>query len=239
MRLRQLVIAARDGEKVAGELAHVFGLGEPFADPGVGEFGLKNAVFAIGDQFLEVIWPVVETAPAERFLQRNGDGGYMVILQTDDLEALRQRADKSSIRRVWDVDVEQISATHFHPADVGGAILSIDKPVPPEAWLWGGPDWEQRSVTGKLRGAKFISRDAPGLRNRWSQFLNCQTENDAVKLEEAILLIVDGDLDSLSAFELSIPYPAEKIARAKQRSIPTKDASVTIGGVELILSELS
>ena len=32
-------------------------LGEPFDDPGVAQFGLRNAVFAIGDTFLEVVSP--------------------------------------------------------------------------------------------------------------------------------------------------------------------------------------
>ena len=239
MRLRQLVIAARDGEKVAGDLAFVLGLGEPFPDPGVGTFGLENAVFAIGDQFLEVIWPVAETAPAERFLQRNGDGGYMVILQTNDLGALRAHADETGIRRVWNTDHDQISATHFHPADIGGAILSVDTPVPPESWLWGGPDWEQRSVPGKLTGAEFVSTDANGLRQRWSSFLNCDVEGAAVRLSDADLVMKQDASDALNVFHISIPDPDAALARAKERGLTIAETSVAIGGVQLRLSALA
>ena len=238
MRLRQLVIAARDGEKVAEDLKHVLSLGEPFPDPGVGTFGLENAVFAIGDQFLEVIWPVAETAPAERFLQRNGDGGYMVILQTDDLETLRARADETGIRRVWNSDHEQIAATHFHPADIGGAILSVDTPVPPESWLWGGPDWESRSVPGKFTGAEFISRDAKRLRARWSGFLGVLVEGDAVTLSDADLRMVQGDTDALAQFDIAVPDPAAVLQRAKARGLPVSGTAVTIGGTRLALSAL-
>ena len=240
MRLRQLVIAARDGEKVADDLAFVLGLGEAYPDPGVATFGLENAVFAIGDQFLEVIWPVAETAPAERFLQRNGgDGGYMVILQTDDLQTLRVRADETGIRRVWNTDHEAIAATHFHPADIGGAILSVDTPVPPESWLWGGPGWEERSVPGKLTGAQFVSTDADGLRQRWSSFLDCPVEGNDVMLSDAALSMVSGATNALSRFDISISDPDAALARANARGLPTDAQTVTIGGTYLCLSALS
>ena len=55
-RLRQAVLAARE-LTVADRLRDELGLAEPFADPGVWNFGLQNAVFALGDTFLEVVSP--------------------------------------------------------------------------------------------------------------------------------------------------------------------------------------
>ena len=63
VRLRQAVLAAADLDGVANELREVLGLGEPFADPGVAAFGLQNAVFALGDRFLEVVSPSSRTPP--------------------------------------------------------------------------------------------------------------------------------------------------------------------------------
>src|SRR5947209_13677120 len=57
MRLRQAVIAARELEPVVERLRSELGLGEPFSDPAVDYFGLRNAVFALGDTFLEVVTP--------------------------------------------------------------------------------------------------------------------------------------------------------------------------------------
>ena len=89
LRIRQLVIAAND-LSTADALRAVLDLGAPYPDPGVGEFGLINAVFAIGDQFLEVIVPTRDDAPARRFINRQGEGGYMIIFQVPDIEqALR------------------------------------------------------------------------------------------------------------------------------------------------------
>ena len=87
LRIRQLVIAAND-LSTADALRAVLDLGAPYPDPGVGEFGLINAVFAIGDQFLEVIVPTRDDAPARRFINRQGEGGYMIIFHVPDIEWL-------------------------------------------------------------------------------------------------------------------------------------------------------
>ena len=57
VRLRQAVLVAPELEPAPQRGRRRLGLGEPYRDPGVAEFGLTNAVFAIGDCFLEVIAP--------------------------------------------------------------------------------------------------------------------------------------------------------------------------------------
>jgi Glyoxalase-like domain len=149
-RLRQAVLVARDLNAVADELRASLGLGEPFADPGVGFFGLHNAVFAVGDQFLEVIAPTQEGTAAGRWLDAHGDSGYMVLFEVDDVEAARARAADAGVRTVWSVDLDDIGASHLHPVDTGGAIVSVDQPRPPGEWRWGGPGWRERSVPGAI-----------------------------------------------------------------------------------------
>ncbi len=56
-RLRQVAVVAHNCDLVVSELQQHFGWTEPFHDPGVGEFGLTNAVFAVGDTFVEVAAP--------------------------------------------------------------------------------------------------------------------------------------------------------------------------------------
>ena len=56
-RLRQAVLVARDLDGVAASLRSALGLGAPFHDPGVAAFGLRNAVMALGDTFVEVVSP--------------------------------------------------------------------------------------------------------------------------------------------------------------------------------------
>ena len=76
MRLRQVVLVARDLEPVERDLCGVLGLEVCFRDPNVGVFGLKNAVMPVGDTFLEVVCPLTSEATAARYLdRRGGDGG--------------------------------------------------------------------------------------------------------------------------------------------------------------------
>src|SRR2546422_8972275 len=75
VRLRQAVLVAEQLEPVAEALRSALGLGEPFRDPGVATFGLTNAVFALGDCFLEVISPAPPDTAAGRYLTRHGGGG--------------------------------------------------------------------------------------------------------------------------------------------------------------------
>ena len=99
VRLRQAVLVARDLEPACGRLAGGLGLGAPFHDPGVGLFGLRNAVYALGEDFLEVVSPEQEGTAAGRQLERRGDGGYMLIFQVDDLAAARARAERLGITK--------------------------------------------------------------------------------------------------------------------------------------------
>lgn len=138
-RLRQVVLVARRLKDVAQRLEQELGLSAAYHDPAVAEFGLENAVYAVGDTFLEVVSPIRDGTSAGRLLEKHGDGGYMVIFQVEDLRTTRDRVAALGVRVVWETDQPRISAVHLHPADVPGAIVSLDEPEPPSTWLWAGP----------------------------------------------------------------------------------------------------
>lgn len=234
VRLRQLVIAAKALE-TAEALAEVLGLGEGFPDPGVAEFGLVNRVYALGDQFLEVVVPTALTAPAARFISRGGEGGYMAIFQTDDLAATRARLDAMKIRRVWNVDLPDISASHLHPGDIGAAIVSIDEARPAASWRWGGPDWQKNAVPGRLTSAVVTTRDPEGLAAHWAAALGAKAEGAAVKLADAEIEFRQGAEEKLSAFRVAVPDRDAALARAKARGLEVSGGSVVIGGVGIVL----
>ena len=176
VRLRQAVIAAAELAPVAGELREALGLGEPYRDPGVGEFGLVNAVFAIGDCFLEVISPARDGTAAGRWLERHGgDGGYMALFDLEDLGGARARVAQEGVRVVWQIDLPDISGTHLHPADMRGAIVSLDRSEPYGSWRWGGPGWTGRrgaGAPGRLTGATVAVSDPPAAAARWGSVLD-------------------------------------------------------------------
>lgn len=239
-RIRQLVFASLDHGDI-DVLQQVLGLGEGFVDPGVGVFGLTNGVFALGDQFLEVVVPTEAATAAGRFLERSdGIGGYMAIFQTEDLDRVRARADALGIRRVWDIDVEDISASHLHPADIGAAIVSVDEARPAQSWRWGGPGWEARSAAGRLAGLDVASVDPRALCARWGAVLGVEPieveiGNWRLMLDQGVISFMPGDRDHLSAYTLVHPEVDLCLTRARALDLPVKDSSFLFAGVEVSL----
>ncbi|MEP2988168.1 MAG: VOC family protein [Parasphingorhabdus sp.] len=241
-RLRQLVIACESQDSYP-VLQDILSLGQPFHDQGVSEFGLHNAVFALGDQFLEIVVPVSDKAPAKRFIERSGEGGYMAIFQTNDIAAARQQAEKAGIRSVWNIDLDDISATHLHPADIGGAIVSIDQANPAESWRWGGKNWENQSTPGRLTGAVCSSPDPEVLSTKWAAALGLETNRHAsgyqLDLDAGQLLFVEGEEEKMQQFHLATPDPAENIARAEKLGLSAVGNVISFAGVSLKLEMLA
>ena len=172
MRIRQVALAASDLEKTDEILRRLFGCDESYADPEIIYFGLDNRLYTLGDCFLEVVSPVKPNTAAGRFLdRRGGDGGYMVIVQVENLALEQARLATTSIRTVFADDRGAAKAIHLHPKDVPGAIPSIDEMIPPESWLWAGEGWEQRAGrhVGRILAAEIRSIDPHETGQRWAE----------------------------------------------------------------------
>lgn len=177
IRLRQVAMIAPDLDPVVEELRAVFGLQVCFTDPGVSEFGLRNALLLVGDQFIEVLSPIRPGTTVQRLLdKRGGAGGYMAIFEVDDLDERVDHLAANDVRVVWAGDLPDIRGRHLHPADVGGTLVSIDQPVPNGSWRWGGPDWQARSdellagaAVSAIDSVVVSAVDPDAMRSRWDQ----------------------------------------------------------------------
>ena len=196
VRLRQAVYAARDLDAAVDRLRDELPLGEPFHDPGVAIFGLRNAVMPLGDAFVEVISPIQERTAAGRFLERRGDGPYMAMFQVEDLAAARERAAHAGMREVWASTLDEIAAVHLHPADMGAAIVSLDQPHPPDSWHWGGPAWQPHG-NGDLIGLTLTAREPEVLAARWAAVLG------GLELQRGRIDVVRGEADAIARFHFA------------------------------------
>jgi hypothetical protein len=247
MRIRQIALVARELEPVVADLCAVFDLEVSFRDPGVAEFGLHNAVMPVGDTFLEVVSPVREDTTAGRFLERRrGDGGYMVILQSDDLAADRRRAEALKVRVVWEVALPDIATIHLHPRDLGGALVSVDQPRPASAWRWAGPSWERRMRTGVVKrivGAELQAADPAAMARRWAEIFGRSAAWDGadvheIALDEGRLRFVpprDKRGDGIAVVELEAADPERARRVARERGLSPDGARIEIGGVRFRL----
>ncbi len=247
MRLRQVAFAAHALEPALRQLQQVLGLGEPFRDPGVAEFGLQNGVLPIGDAFLEVVSPMKPGTSAGRWLERRGgDAGYMAIFQTDDLAAVRERLERLGVRIVWQATLEDAATVHLHPRDVGGAIVSIDAMQPPESWRWAGPGWRERvraELATGLIGAVIETPDPEKLAARWGEVLDRRPTQDAhggftLALERGtrvrLVPAPAGHEAALVGIEVAVRDRARFAAEAAAAGLLEPDGAARIAGTRII-----
>ena len=215
VRLRQAVLVARDLEPTYERLRDGLGLGEPFRDPNVGLFGLQNVVCALGQDFLEIVSPTQEGTAAGRHLDRRGDGGYMLIFQLDDLAGARERAEALGVRTVWSIDIDDISASHLHPADLGGTIVSIDRPVPAESWRWGGPDWiggAGQGAPGRLAAVTVRVPDPEAVAGALGRGARLEPDGTTIRLDRDQLVKFEQGKEGLQEITVELPGgPAEPL----------------------------
>jgi hypothetical protein len=247
MRLRQVALAVRTLEPALGQLRRVLGLGRPFRDPGVGVFGLENAVLPVGDGFLELVSPVKPDSSAGRWLERRGgDAGYMAIFQTGDLAEARARVERLGVRVVWETALPGAATIHLHPRDLGGAIVSIDAMEPPESWQWAGPGWRERvrsEVTTGLVGAVLEAPDPEKLAARWGEVLAVRPEPAAdgsftLALERATRVCFvpnpDASEPALVAVEVALRDRARFDAEARAAGVRDPDGAARIAGTRIV-----
>ncbi len=247
MRLRQVALVARDLDPVVADCCTVLGVEVAFRDPEIAMFGLRNALMPVGDTFLEVVSPVREDATAARFLQRRqGDGGYMVIVQIEDLERARRRLEALGVRVVFQVAFEDVATVHLHPRDVGGAILSLDVARPPGSWRWAGPTWRahvRTEVSAAIVGVELQAADPQAMAARWSAILARPARETgpgayAVALDDGVIRVVraeDGRGDGVSGLDVRMHDPARALAGAHARGLATRGDTITLAGVRVAL----
>lgn len=229
LRIRQIVFAAAALEPSVTQFGSAFGTRVVYRDAEVAKFGLVNALLPIGDQFIEVVAPTRPDAPAARHLARHGDSAYMLILQTEDLAADRQRLERLGVRIIWQANHPDMSSVQLHPKDVGAAIVSLDQPVPAAAWRWAGPSWQSKSEQSGSEQAKSVRRNSEGvirevgiaahapemLARRWAEVLGTQAaERDGNTwqipiMEGCLRFHATTGAERISHYVIEAPQPAE------------------------------
>ena len=249
LRLRQICLVARELKPVEEHLNEVLGINVCFRDPGVGFFGLENALFPIGNQLLEVVAPVKEDTAGGRYLdRRGGDGGYMVITQCDDHAPRRSRVEALGIRIAHQFDNEHFLNMQLHPKDTGATFFEIDEQLGEGAddidgpWGPAGPDWQRAKNTDRVDGilaAELQCDDPEAVAKKWSDIAEIPlVEELNLELDNASLRFIpcsDGRPEGLGGLDLSAPGKLEILQTADSLGLQTGDSQVQICGMRLNL----
>ena len=230
-RLRQLVLAACALEPTVVELQALLGAQPPYRDPVVGQFGLVNAVLNVGSSFVEVVSPTAADTAAGRWIERHGgDGGYMLMLEVDDISTARDRLGALGVRLVWDLALDDVTDLHLHPKDTGGCLLALDAVTPPGSWRWGGPQWTGQAPqrAGGLREVTIAAADPDATAARWREVIGLPAyDGPVVALGEGTVRFVP-EGHGIVAATLALPG-------AQQRSKTPR--TETVAGVQLTLED--
>ena len=251
LRMRQICLVARALEPIVETFRDVFGLEVCRRDPGVGKYGLVNALFPVGNGFLEAVAPLQEGTTAGRYLERRGgDGGYMVITQCADLTPRRARCEAVGVRVANEIRYPDYQELQLHPRDVGAAMLSFsrqeggeaaDGPWHPAAST--GTPVPERPVIRTMTGAELQSDDPERLARRWSEVTELPRSRDdrsrpLIALDDAGLRFVaatDGRGEGLAGLDLACADKAGVLARARARGLAVEAGMVLACGMRFYL----
>src|SRR3954452_19378145 len=223
-RVRQVVLAAADLDAVTAELERELEGGSAFRDEGVGHFGLRNAVYSLGDSFVEGVSPGHTYTAVGRHLERcGGDSGYMVMFEVADAGRTRDRLDQLGVRIVWDTTHPDIVDLHLHPKDVGGALVALDITEPVGSWRWGGGAWTATApepAAGGVRALTVAVSDPNKAARRWAEVIGLDDPRGAtLQLSDGQQQIRFVDTDGGERFV------------AVDVAVPGRTGPVTIAGV--------
>ncbi len=201
LRLRQICLAAADLEREAARLREALGIEECYRDPNVAKYGLRNVLFPLGSSFVEIVSPTGPGTAAGRFLERHGGRhGYMVILDCDDPERYRRRAEALGIRVANVIRHDAYFGVQLHPKDTGAAMIEFNHteggadPMGPYAPA--GPDWRRAVRTGHVRRLAAVEIECPdpeALCARWAElFERSPRKTNKIVLEAGEIRFLPG-----------------------------------------------
>lgn len=248
LRLRQICLVAPHLEPSVSTICSVLGSMVTYVDPNVEKYGLVNALMPFGNSFLEVVAPTEAGTAAGRYLdRRGGEGGYMVILDCDDIAPWLAHLPGVGVRIANDLNYEgEYRGLQLHPRDTGGALLEINcshggawnGPYHPAGPRWKGSDDDERIVAAELQ-----SPDPARLAARWAEILRRGVRDAAgvptIDLDLGSLRFVpatDGRGEGLGGIDVMVPRHQRVRMAARQKDVPVEDDALILCGTRVRLA---
>jgi hypothetical protein len=255
IHLRQIALVASRLAPVVDDLQAVFGIEVCHVDPGLAIWGLENALLPVGRNFIEVVAPTEAGTAAGRYIERrHGDGGSMVICQTDSRDtqkACRERAAALNVRVAYESDERDgFNLMQLHPRDLEAAFFEIDWDADGDfTGRWepaGGTGWVRHVRTGRVQdiaGVELQCEDPPSLAKKWARIAGVAADlrsgHPQVALDNATLRFVeiaDGRGPGLGGIDLVVSDRAAILNDAKSRGCHVSENLVMVCGTRFYLA---
>ncbi|MDP6550004.1 MAG: VOC family protein [Dehalococcoidia bacterium] len=147
-QIRQVAVLVRDLEQAIQRWGEMFGL-QVTARHQISFTDLEIVVMPLAgqDTFIELAMPKSENAPSARFLEKYGEGIYLVIYQIDDSLAMDDHIRGTGLRYTSSRVTANYTNLGFnsiwlHPATMKGAFTQLSQVLAPEnPWPPAGDSW--------------------------------------------------------------------------------------------------
>lgn len=252
LRLRQICLVAADLEREARRVREIFGLEECHRDPNVERYGLRNVLFPVGTDFLEIVSPFREGTAAGRFLERHEERhGYMVIMDCDDPLERQSHCEAMGVRTANLIRHDDYLGVQLHPKDTGGAMIEFNRtdngsdPLGPYAPA--GRQWQKhirKDVTQRLLAAEIECPDAAQFSARWGEIVQRPVQilrkgRFRIALDSGALLFLPADRAHavLAGIELEVASRAHIMRKAQDLGCVGPGGLLRVSGIQFRLTE--
>jgi hypothetical protein len=163
----------------------------------------------------------------------------MVLVQVDEIGPVSERLESLGMRKIWEIDREEVTAFHIHPKDIGAAIVSFDEMRPSSAWVWAGPGWHNRRSenVSRISVVDIQATDPEEIASRWSKAFGCPYvfEQDLfrIKLREGELRVLeatDGRGDGVAGIQFDVTNRGGVESAVEKHGLCMIDGTVEVCG---------
>lgn len=180
--IRHYVLATSHIETVSAELQEFLVIPPGERHDMAEILGFRNEMMKIGNTLLEMVQPVKPDHRLHRWLaERGGDGGYMIVLQTFDAEALRARAAAEKLRLTRDMQFRGQQMIQFDPRRFGTHFETYQYSLP-NGW-WGDPDgrnYGKSQVAEEIVGAEVAVENPTEIAAQIGRLFESPVSGDSV-----------------------------------------------------------
>lgn len=199
-RLRHYVIAAKNMDAVCRQLydlLQVEPVGKPPGNSPTLAFGFDTRMIRVGTTMLEIVSPVREPHQLHTFFaERGGDGGFMVVLQTYDDDALLARAAANGHKLAF--EIPDFRGQHLMQFDYKtfGTRFEFYKYTPEDNW-WGNPlhgDYNDPKAAEDILGGEVAVPDPAAIAATAAATFLARQEGSTVHfIDRRIDFVASGD----------------------------------------------
>lgn len=213
-RLRQVVLITADLDSALTRARDVLGFGPGVRDvEEMAKLGFEHEVLTLADTFVEIVAPLDADSSFGQLVRRNGDGGYMAVVQVPDLQGVVDTAAGIGVAPVIHQDYEGHRISQWHPKHLG-TLAELDQIEPPETWHFAPAVFENKAQgpAGDIVACTIATSDPLQVAGNWATMLGLEVIEDG---EDAVLRL-----------------PGEEI-----RFVPSGDGARGLVAVDLVAAD--